>query len=357
MPTSTFVHPLFGEVTFRTANATQWVRGDRISFIGGFDESEIVPVQIPQLAAVPGSDAGTLPFHRRGHAQLKKAFADIEAAGVLHHIRTCAGTLNRRLRRPTSGGLSKLPSNHAFGVAIDLNSDDGSLGASVAPVAPHFIANGFTWGADFADPMHFEVRKFSEPVDAPAATGDSTFTACLQRVHNRGRPPVDFLQALVAWGRAAPVEIFQRNTAADIYTSVVGVLGPWQNDLHRRAAMLEVLRVLGGFESSWDWQAGRDVTNPSSNTPCTEEAGIFQCSGNSMSLAPGLKELLIAAGGDGSCESFIAQTKANHAFALEYCARLLRVTIKHHGPIRNGLIHPWLRRDAMGELMRCVQLG
>lgn len=250
MPTSTFVHPLFGAVTFRTANTTQWVRGDRISFVSGFDQGDIVPLRIPQLAAVPGSDGGTLPFHRRGHAQLLKAFADIEAAGLMPHIRTCAGTLNLRLRRPTSGGLSKLPSNHAFGIAIDLNSDDGSLGSSVAPVAPHFIANGFTWGADFADPMHFEVRRFSEPLD-----------------------------------------------------------------------------------------------------------GLFQCSANSMALAPRLKALLVAAGGDGSCDSFIAQTKANHAFALEYCARLLRVTTKHHGTVRDGLIHPWLRRDAMGELMRCLELG
>jgi hypothetical protein len=29
--------------------------------------------------------------------------------------------------------------------------------------------------------------------------------------------------------------------------------------------MLEVLRVLAGFESSWDWEAGRHVTNPTSN--------------------------------------------------------------------------------------------
>ena len=39
----------------------------------------------------------------------------------------------------------------------------------------------------------------------------------------------------------------------------------------------------------WKWQAGVDTTNPDSKTPCTEEAGIFQCSGNSMSFDPSLK--------------------------------------------------------------------
>jgi hypothetical protein len=97
--------------------------------------------------------------------------------------------------------------------------------------------------------------------------------------------------------------------------------------------------------------AGRDVTNPSSNTPCTEEAGIFQCSGNSMGLSPSLKDLLVATGADGSCASFIQATKTDHRFAIEYCARLIRFTTRHHGPIKNRHIHPWLRRDAVKEFM------
>lgn len=130
-----------------------------------------------------------------------------------------------------------------------------------------------------------------------------------------------------------------------------------QCDLHRRAAMLEVLRVLAGFESSWDWAAGRDVTNPGSNTPCTEEAGIFQCSGNSMSFAALLRQLLLDAGGAGTCESFIEVTRTNHRFAVEYCAKLLRFTTKHHGPVKRGLVHSWLRRDAVDELRRALELA
>ena len=118
------------------------------------------------------------------------------------------------------------------------------------------------------------------------------FVGCREKVFNRGRPPVAFLNELVDWGVSAPAEIFARNNRTDIYSVVSDELGPWANDLERRAAMLEVLRVLAGFESSWKWNAGPDTTNPDSNTACTEEAGILQCSGDSMNFDASLKQLL-----------------------------------------------------------------
>lgn len=175
------------------------------------------------------------------------------------------------------------------------------------------------------------------------------FVDCKQKVHNRGKPPNSFLDELVDWAKNAPDEIFQPNQIPDVYSNVVGELGPWQGPLHRKAAMLEVLRVLGGFESSWDWNAGVDVMNPSSNTPCTEEAGIFQCSGNSMNFDSTLKDLLSKETGRTDCETFKTETKSNHAFAIEYCARLLRFTVNHHGPVKHRHINEWLRRDAVAE--------
>jgi hypothetical protein len=86
------------------------------------------------------------------------------------------------------------------------------------------------------------------------------FHATKQKVSNRGIPPDDFLEQLVKWGKTAPDEIFLPNNNVDIYSNVVGILGPWEDLLHRRAAMLEVMRVLAGFESSWDWNA--DVIPP-----------------------------------------------------------------------------------------------
>lgn len=175
------------------------------------------------------------------------------------------------------------------------------------------------------------------------------FNETRSSVSNRGKPPEAFLAELVEWGRVAPAEIFQRNERFDIYSAVVGEIGPWRDDLHRRAAMLEVLRVLGGFESSWKWQEGRDRTNPGSNTACTEEAGIFQCSGNSMNLSPELRRFVQERLGTTDCDVFRERTKSDHQFAFEYCARLLRVTTKHHGPIKRREINSWLRRDALEE--------
>ena len=82
----------------------------------------------------------------------------------------------------------------------------------------------------------------------PPDTPPSRYHALKERVLNRGVPPDAFLDELVAWGGAAPDDIFVPNAVDDVYSSVVGVLGPWRDLNHRRAAMLEVMRVLAGFE-------------------------------------------------------------------------------------------------------------
>jgi len=176
-----------------------------------------------------------------------------------------------------------------------------------------------------------------------------TFNECRAPVLNRGKPTVSFLDELVDWGATAPEEIFSENDNYDVYSHVKDTLGPWTGLKHRRAVMLEVLRVLAGFESSWNWNAGRDVLNPSANTPCTEEAGILQCSGNSMNFDPSLKALLVSVSGQSDCNTFRRVTKENHPFALEYTARLIRFTVNHHGPLKRREIHPWLRRSAVDE--------
>lgn len=347
MPESSFEHPLFGRVRFRTVSPV-WKRGDRIVFISGFDLGDVTPVFVPQLKDIPGSSAGRLRVHKRAHAQLLAVFNTIEAREQLHVIKTCAGTLNARLRKPTSGALSRLPSNHSFGIAIDLNEDDPGFGSSVAPVAPVFQAFGFTWGKAFNDPMHFEVNRFLGP-DEVEAKLLMKYTATKQHVHNRGVAPDSFLDQLVAWGRQAPDEIFAPNTASDIYSSVKNTLGPWKNLNHRRAVMLEVMRVLAGFESSWDWNADVDTTNPTSVTPETMEAGAWQVSANSMNFGQELKDLVFAHVGTLDGTAFRKAMKENHPLAMEYVARLLRRTTRHHGPVRDHKIDPWLRRDAVEE--------
>src|ERR1700730_7868068 len=105
-----------------------------------------------------------------------------------------------------------------------------------------------------------------------------SYTACQQHVANRGVPSDDFLDQLVAWGKKSPDEIFAPNDSSDIYSSVINTLGPWENVADRRVFMLEVMRVLAGFESSWHWNEGRDTTNATSVTAETIEAGAWQVS-------------------------------------------------------------------------------
>ena len=111
--------------------------------------------------------------------------------------------------------------------------------------------------------------KLTTPVNEQGNPMLRQFTECKIKVLNRGIPPDAFLNELVDWGRIAPDEVFAQNEHLDIYSNVVGELGPWVRPLQRKAAMLEVLRLLGGFESSWKRQAGVDTTNPDSKTPCT----------------------------------------------------------------------------------------
>ena len=54
------------------------------------------------------------------------------------------------------------------------------------------------------------------------------YNATKHPVHNRGVPPDNFLNELVAWGKVAPDEIFAPNAATDVYSNVFRVLGPWQ---------------------------------------------------------------------------------------------------------------------------------
>lgn len=175
------------------------------------------------------------------------------------------------------------------------------------------------------------------------------FHATKARVSNRGCPPDAFLKELVLWGRDAADEIFAPNAVYDVYSSVKDRLGPWQSGSHRRAAMLEVMRVLAGFESSWRWTEGRDVTNPTSNTPETTEAGAWQVSANSMVFGKDLQTLVLREVGSLSGTKFQVAMKANHLLAMEYIARLLRHTTRHNGPVKRHEIDPWLSRAAVRE--------
>jgi hypothetical protein len=209
--------------------------------------------------------------------------------------------------------------------------------------------------------------------DTPPAHTDPgplpPFKAARAKVFNRGIPSVSFLQELAAWGKSAPDEIFavQPGNASDIYANIVDELGPFADLPYRKACMLEVLRVLAGFEASWNWNEGIDTTRLSATTPANAEAGAWQVSADSLAFGQDLKTLVNQKVGSSNGLSFQKAMKANHPLAMEYAARLMRHTRKHNGPLYKGRersifpaklqgpeqsIYPWLSRDSVAEFQK-----
>jgi hypothetical protein len=189
------------------------------------------------------------------------------------------------------------------------------------------------------------------------------FQATKAKVYTRGVPPDDFLTELVTWGVKAPEEIFAPNdNTADVYAVVKPELGPYPNMAYRRAVMLEVMRVLAGFEATWRWGIGADTTRVAKDTPLNKEAGIFQVSADSLNFGPDLRRLVMAYVGSLDPHEFQHAMKTKHELAFEYVARLMRHTMKHNGPLYRDRAHiqeaerpmthsifPWISRDAVNE--------
>jgi len=150
----------FGTFTYIRA------RGDNIQIQGDWPQNNIVKITIPQLASVKGANGSTIQVHKRVAEQLCGLWAAWEAAGLLHHVRTWAGSYVPRFMRG-----SKQLSTHAFGCAFDINvewngyykvaalvGDEGC----VRELVPLANEHGFYWGGHFpygkglSDGMHFE---------------------------------------------------------------------------------------------------------------------------------------------------------------------------------------------------------
>jgi hypothetical protein len=179
--------------------------------------------------------------------------------------------------------------------------------------------------------------------------------AIFSNVFNRGTAPRQFIDALIEWGKTAQEEIFAPNPYHDVYGSVVGRLGPWRTGNHRRAVMLEVMRVLAGFESSWAWNAGVDTSNPRSQTPLTAEAGAWQVSADSMNFGSELRDLVKSRAGSLDPLVFQRAMKEDHILAMEYIARLLRRTTQHNGPVKRHEINDWLLPKAVIEFQNLLE--
>ena len=180
------------------------------------------------------------------------------------------------------------------------------------------------------------------------------YSATKQAVSNRGIPPDSFLDELVAWGVNAPSDIFVDFSNRDgVFARVKKTLGPYDDIRHRRAVMLEVMRVLAGFESAWNWNQGTDTgADAKAKTPRSAgeiEAGAWQVSANSMGLGIELRVIVAAEVGSTGAKEFQKAMKENHPLAMEYIARLLNRSIAANGPLLRNEIDKWLKRDAVAE--------
>lgn len=197
------------------------------------------------------------------------------------------------------------------------------------------------------------------------------YNACRTSVFNRGKLSVLFLDEMVDWALNAPDDIFSPNQNFDIYNKVRNELGPYTSLLHRKAVMLEVMRVLALFESGGNWLEGVDTSRRGPDTSENAEAGAWQISYDARNLAPELKRMIVAKGIPNGIV-FQQAMKFDHRFAMEFVARLLRIDIKnpsriHNGPLYKGAeriairpnlreakhsIYPWLNRAAVEEFSK-----
>lgn len=200
--------------------------------------------------------------------------------------------------------------------------------------------------------------------------GTNDWSAALARVHNRREIPLDFLEDLVNWVNIAPEEIFTdgyRGKETDIYDLFTEERPDLSSDdlgdiAYRKALICETFRVLGGYESSWNWDQSRHHANKTEVDDYKASAGIFQVAPNSTYFDKSLKECFwrFYDGSDKSTFSkkyskeFRDLMKQNREFAFEYTTRLIRFTIRHHGPLVRREIFSWMSEQSINEFLNNI---
>lgn len=138
-----------------------------IRILGDWEGGNIVRVEVPQLAGVPGAPrGGRIRVHRLVAEQCRAIFRSWEEAGLMPPVLSWGGSFAPRFVR----GSRTVLSNHAWGTAFDINAAWNPLGAvppprgqvgSVRELVPLAHECGFYWGGHFSrrDGMHFEVAR------------------------------------------------------------------------------------------------------------------------------------------------------------------------------------------------------
>lgn len=157
---------LFGRIEWRRA---AYGRRD-VVITNDWAARNLVNVQIPQLVRTPGGNGGRVRFHRVAAEQLRRLWQTWENYDLLRFVLTYDGdfvarTIGADPRQPAYNVLS----NHAYGIAFDINARWNGYGVRPALVGQEGsvralveLANlhGFYWGGHWAPPiqdgMHFE---------------------------------------------------------------------------------------------------------------------------------------------------------------------------------------------------------
>jgi hypothetical protein len=133
----------------------------------------IVTVDLPELAGIKGVATGKVEFHKAGAAQLKRLVTAWSSKGLISRILRWNGAWVPRFTTGFKDITPKYLSNHAWGIAFDINADQNGFGAvpafvgqpgSVRELVQIANANGFFWGGHFEDKkrldgMHFEIAQ------------------------------------------------------------------------------------------------------------------------------------------------------------------------------------------------------
>lgn len=139
-----------------------------IQITDGWDQQNIVWVNVPQLRGVRGTNRKKgIQFHQKGIPQLLAMFQAIGDAGLANRVLYFDGSFVPRFQRGSRDALS----THSWGSSLDLNADWNDFGSPPAGLGMKGcllevvkIANdhGFSWGGHFSsriDGMHFELTR------------------------------------------------------------------------------------------------------------------------------------------------------------------------------------------------------
>jgi len=129
--------------------------GGRIAPDPAWVSSHIVQAQVPIF--------GTVTCNKVMIPQLRAALQEVVEQGLADKVHTYSGCYNPRF----IAGTHSL-SNHAFGLAIDIDASTngrGTAGTMDRGIVRIFQKWGFTWGGTwhYTDPMHFELNRIVHP--------------------------------------------------------------------------------------------------------------------------------------------------------------------------------------------------